>query len=203
MAAFIIKKGVNKLFLEGREAELTENDALLCYDIDGKKELSYLTAVTPERGLSKGQSDMLLQHLTEMFEDSIRQSFKAKPSDKQLVYGAVPYDEKNAWQVSFPTYGFRGDNDAVKAAVQDFVDWLKANATGTKKVKVVAKPAAKADEPAEEAAPAEAATTAESTPTTEAVEPPETPAKEPQFWWDGKVFGTPEYSEALADYCQS
>ncbi|MBR0482805.1 hypothetical protein IJJ54_01720 [Candidatus Saccharibacteria bacterium] len=200
MAAFIIKKGVNKLFLEGREAELTENDALLCFDIDGKKELSYLTAVTPERGLSKGQSDMLLQHLTEMFEDSIRQSFKAtNPSDKQLVYGAVPYDEKNAWQVSFPTYGFSGDNDAVKAAVQDFVDWLKANTTGTKKAKVVAKPAAKAVTPTEEATPAEAATAAESTPT-EAVEPP---AKEPQFWWDGKVFGTPEYSEALADYCQS
>lgn len=203
MAAFIIKKGVNKLFLEGREAELTENDALLCYDIDGEKELSYLTAVTPERGLSKGQSDMLLQHLTEMFEDSIRQSFKAtNPSDKQLVYGAVPYDEKKAWQVSFPTYGFSGDNDAVKAAVQDFVDWLKANTAGTKKAKVVAKPAAKAVTPTEEATPAEAATTAESTPT-EAVEPPETPAKEPQFWWDGKVFGTPEYSEALADYCQS
>lgn len=191
MAAFIIKKGVNKLFLEGREAELTENDALLCYDIDGKKELSYLTAVAPKSGLSKGQSDMLLRHFTEMLEDSIRQSSKAtKSSDKQLVYGAVPYDEKNAWQVSFPTYGFSGDNDAVKAAVQDFVDWLKANMTGTKKAKVVAKPAA------------EAATTAESTPT-EAIEPPETPAKEPQFWWDGKVFGTPEYSEALADYCQS
>ena len=191
MAAFIIKKGINKLFLEGREAELTENDALLCYDINGKKELSYLTAVAPKSGLSKGQSDLLLRHFTEMLEDSIRQSSKAtKSSDKQLVYGAVPYDEKNAWQVSFPTYGFSGDNDAVKAAVQDFVDWLKANMTGTKKAKVVAKPAA------------EAATTAESTPT-EAIEPPETPAKEPQFWWDGKVFGTPEYSEALADYCQS